>query len=440
MSKTCKKGYKKCHTGECTKTTTIKSPRCSAGFRKCSDEICYEATANTSTAPNTNTTKTTQRTRTKKSSSTTTSDISFLILTYGDLTHTAVMKKYLSKQHVYVHPKPNMIKDSFFKSKIIPENIHTKWGEMSIVQASIALLEHAFKETTDNWFILLSGDVYPTTSVSSLSQYLSSKSLSHFNLLSQNGTTFKTSQWWILCRKDVEIILSQHSKFIGSSVFNTAERNKQLIAYDEFFFLTLLKWNNPNYKYTQHENIYTRWLKNSISQHPVIFNKILQSDSQDIQKSEAFFLRKTLSSFSMQIHIPHSTLTVIYMGTETPLGQDYSKLKDNIIISALYYLPTNCISPQYSLYIFNIIYKFYYETVLNILYTLPKNTWKTIIFTSEKFLIKDINNMTIKDAKLFALPARQLFFNRGMELPNKPIFQIGYDSKNNPAFIYHDVR
>jgi hypothetical protein len=78
-----------------------------------------------------------------------------------------------------------------------------------------------------------------------------------------------------------------------------------------------------------------------------------------------------------------------------------------------------------SLYIYEIIYKFYYPTVLEILELLKKmNYWKQITFLSESFHFSNVNQNIISSK--IALPYRD----------SPRIFYKIQDNKGNPGWIY----
>jgi outer membrane protein TolC len=75
--------------------------------------------------------------------------IAFLFLTYDNFTNNTIIKKFIKNQNIYIHPKyPNNVNKEF-KSYIIKNLIDTKWGEYSIVDATLNLLKEAFNVTNN---------------------------------------------------------------------------------------------------------------------------------------------------------------------------------------------------------------------------------------------------------------------------------------------------
>jgi len=359
--------------------------------------------------------------------------IGFLFLTYGDPIHDAYLEKYLENKpdsifenRVYVHPKyPNTMKNPFFKSHVIDNLIETEWGNISIVNATLELLKSAQNDGCE-WFVLLSQDTYPIQSMQNLHEVLSTSTNSFFDYIDNRDGLSKTSQWWILNSVDANTIITKSDEFKRT----TPIHKNTFGAADELYFLTLLKRYNSRYTFTNRKPIYTRWLKTVISKHPVLFNRLTNYDYNDINNS--FFIRKTTSNFNNSPIEPKKHLVVVYIGTES--HYDYSSIErmrdtDYIVISAIPLDGPNSKKwaklLENSLYIYEIIYKFYYPTVLEILELLKKmNYWKQITFLSESFHFSNINQNIISSK--IALPYRD----------SPRIFYKIQDNKGNPGWIY----
>jgi hypothetical protein len=243
-------------------------------------------------------------------------NISLLFLTHSNIIHSNeyIIKGY-SNTDVYIHPKEQHTHIPFSFGKIISNLIPTKWGDLSIVQATLLLLLEAYQNNGNQWFILCSGDSYPLLSFKELVFFLKNKHTSLFNRNSQ--FPFKTSQWWCLCRDDVFVLLT-HSftsniQFLTKSskqtkyAFNVKLQKqietqakqiaKTAIAIDEWYFLLLLSNKIPNYKYEHCVLTYVDFSSKWISKHPTIFNQLLPSNQIEIIQNKCFFIRKTLPSF-----------------------------------------------------------------------------------------------------------------------------------------------
>lgn len=401
--KKCSIGTKRCHTGQCFHINkNNKKIKCKKGTRKCSNNKCYLI-------------------QTK---------ISFLFLTYSDLLHDKVIKTYTKNHDVFIHPKYNLTND-YFKKKIIPEVVETEWGSISIVYATINLLKNAFYRTNNNWFVLLSQDVYPLTKVADFEYFLSKQTKSCFEYDKNKKNIYKTSQWWILNRKDVSIILENYEQFISEKI----NFKSILSAIDELFFLTLLKWHDPLYSYTNFPCIYTWWIKYSINKHPIIFNHITHDDKTKIKQKGSFFIRKTLPTFTPNIYNPNKELFIICIGRETI--QNYNKLLNkNCDIIIITFIDINQIDKNIlasSLYVYHSIYNLFYENLLALLNDINIKQWMKITCITEKFNISELNNTFIDHTtQPSKLPIQKKL---NPNLRNDDIFYTLQDTNKEPIYI-----
>ncbi len=122
---------------------------------------------------------------------------------------------------------------------------------------------------------------------------------------------------------------------------------------------------------------------------------------------------------------------MVYIGTET--NQDNIIFNDEfdiilIISISLDKIRTDLVNR--SIYIFNIIYKFLYETILNICIEKFILQWELVIFTTEKFNMNNYNNI---DKIKQALPYDK-FIWRNKALTNNKEFYYIHDDNNELAF------
>jgi len=338
--------------------------------------------------------------------------VAFLFLTYDNFTNQNIMKKFLINQNIYIHPKyPNNV-NLYFKKYIIENLIETKWSEYSIVQATINLLKKAFENTNNKWFVLLSEDCYPLMNINKFKNHLNKfdKSLFFFK---EKNKYWKTSQWWILIRDDVETILNNHINIIIDMKG----------AVDEYYFLSLLKKNNSNYKFINYPVMYDKWLNDTTQKNPQYFNHLLIDDIRYIKLHNCFFIRKITNLFTLNKYKTKKKLYVLYIGTET--NQNNIIFNNNFDIILIISININLIKKEIinsSIYIINIIYKFYYDTILSICNQDYIKKWQIVIFTTEKFNLNNYNQID-KQPKL---------------LNNKSDIKFYYitDNNNNLAFCY----
>lgn len=306
----------------------------------------------------------TPRPRTRKNHS----EIAFLFLTYDDILHNKT-KEFIENQSVYVNAKePKNI------SKYNITSYPTSWGAKSIVDATIKLLELAYKNGHE-WYVLLAYDVYPLVSIDEFKQFLKFQTKSMFNLIKQYENEWKASQWWILCKRDVEIILNSRNKYDDYlTKVNYMIKNKEG-AWDEVYFLSLLKYVSPTYSFLEYKTVYTEWMQNSRQSHPVTYNKILPFDLEKMKGS--FFLRKTTPTFTMEPFQLKRRLVIKIYGTQS---KDYVP-EDDLILVSMIDVPEDLRSR--SLYIYHAHHSSVYINVLEILERIPVYLWKEVVILTE---------------------------------------------------------
>lgn len=351
----------------------------------------------------------------------------FLFLTYNN--PLINIDSLINNNNIYIHPKyPAKINNKYKKYVIKDLIIPTGWCEYSIVSASLNLLKEAIKNELNEWFILLSDDTYL------IYDYIEFKTKfktlhsnrSIFNFKNKYKDYYKTSQWWILNRSDAIEIITSESKYI--------DRFKHRIdggCPDEYYFLSVLMWNNPQYKYTNMQVMYDKWLDHTIQKSPFYFNKILEDDINYIRLNNCLFIRKITTNFSLIPYITKKKIYVVYIGTKTI--QSNIIFNDNFDMILVISIPISQIDKRLvdrSIYIINIIYKFLYETILNICIEKFILNWDLVIFTTEKF---NMNNYNKIDKTKTYLPNNSLKF-KNTPLENIKKFYIIHDDLNELAF------
>jgi hypothetical protein len=335
----------------------------------------------------------------------------FLFLTNDEFTQPDVLWNFVKTQNVYIHPKQPKLVQKKFQPFIIDSLVKTKWGEESIVDATINLLEDSYSTEENTWFVLLSQDAYPLHSFETFETKFK-KSLdgkkSMFNLINTNGDLTKTSQWWILHRNDVKLILENNKEY--RKIFTINKKSDG--AFDEFYFLSLLKWLNPNHKFIDKKVMYDDFQEGTIQRSPKIYNKLIKCDEKKMNGS--FFIRKVTPNFSLEIYQTKKELKVVYIGTETNqqnILSDISKNEFDLFI--LSSVKIELIHPDIlsnSICVIQIIYKFLLETILSLSHERCLESWGSVLFTTEKYDVSNsydvdglsLNNLPLQDTTAFA--------------------------------------
>ena len=254
--------------------------------------------------------------------------IAFLFLTRGEVNNVQVWEKYfqdsdISKYRIVIHAKnPTALTSPIWTSRnsVILKPIPTAWGTISLVKATIYLLQNAISDPLVTKFILLSEFCLPTTNFNNMYKTLileTSRSRinwtigknmdrysiikSYLNIPSHNWA--KQSQWMCLDRKHVSIFLSP---------INTNILNQQLKDYmycpapDEHFFINMFLYviRINNNEIINHPITFVDWSNNS--KHPITFNTIVKDVIELCRKNKIFFARKF-------VNIPLSTEDINYL-------------------------------------------------------------------------------------------------------------------------------
>ena len=399
----------------------------------------------------------------------------FLFLTNEEITHPDVLWNFVKTQNVYIHPKQPKLVQRRFQPYIIDSLVETKWGESSIVDATINLLEESYSTEENMWFVLLSQDAYPLHSFESFEKKfkkVSNGKSSMFNLINANEALTKTSQWWILHRDDVKLILENNKEY--RKIFTINKKSDG--AFDEFYFLSLLKWLNPRHTFIDYKVMHDDFQKGTIQRNPKIYNKLIKCDENKINGS--FFIRKVTPNFSLKIHETKKELKVVYIGTETDQQNVLSAIsKDEFDLFILSSVKAELIHPDIlskSICVIQIIYKFLLDTILSLSYEKCLDSWDSVLFTTEKYDITKPysvdgltqNNLPLKNETIFPNiqqfivvkdtngnvayykqnknnnRVKKLRIPRDKYIPNLPTFKDwespSYDDSTSPSYTLHN--
>jgi hypothetical protein len=368
-----------------------------------------------------------------------------LFLTYDNIQHAEAFRPYFAKTNVYIHPKNKQKVVPYLRPYIIDELVPTQWGAYSIVEATLSLLRAAFTNSANQWFVLLSQDCFPVYGIDSFQSWLSSQQKSMFNLITKGPVTptgvggtlteqrrfWKTSQWWILNRADVNHILQNCTQF--TQQHNGFTKKLVWAAIDEIYFLSLLMTTVLNYQFNNQQTMYDKWLSATITKSPATISRLLPEDWSAIKLANSWFIRKTLPSFIKTLKTSFANeLWVIHIGTET---KQMASIPDvDVVIFAS--VPIDTINKQLlrkTIQIFPVLWNFFYESIANIVASFPIHHWDTIRFIDERFSFTEPHNNT-NNVSLSQLKSRPTFNgNAYMVQPilDKPLFTVSTDAKRN---------
>lgn len=251
--------------------------------------------------------------------------IAFIFLTVGNIKQINIWKEFFKDKedlyNIYIHPKYPYLIDKSFQKYIINKTISTRWGDISLVNATKLLINEALKDNLNKKIILVSDSCIPIKSFDYIYKNVLVDNKSWFNFYKPNFNNGSrehlrrlylfnekirkyihiTDQWMILDRQHALSII----------------KNKQLdhlflkprLIPDEMYFISMLHLINPNIKkqlkfkilnhneYIKHNKItYAKWYDPELQKlenlHPIEFNKLKKNDLINLKKSKCLFARK----------------------------------------------------------------------------------------------------------------------------------------------------
>ena len=220
--------------------------------------------------------------------------IALCFLTYDNLSKPELWKTFInSKYNIYIHNKNNFEGD--FQKYCIKDRVDTKWGEMSLVHATLKLFQEAYKIEENKYFVLLSDTTIPLYTASETYNLI--KKINN-NLISTNEnnkeryngladknffdryTFIKQSQWMLLKRDCVKFFLENDYTNIFGNRFKIP---------DEHYFINIM--NKFNIHSISKCVTYVNWPQHQCL-HPKLYLNLTNNIISDILNTNALFMRK----------------------------------------------------------------------------------------------------------------------------------------------------
>lgn len=220
--------------------------------------------------------------------------IALCFLTYGNLSQPKVWEKFInSKYNIYIHNKNEYT--GVFEQYNIKNKVKTRWGNISLVNASLNLFKEAFKTEENEYFVLLSDNCIPLYSADQIYNII--KNLNNNLILSFNqhrerynsladksffnkDTFMKQHQWMILKRDTVKHFIENDYTHIFGDNF---------IVPDEHYFINII--NKFNISFINKQITYVNWNENSdlkkYRKKPKTYSKLTNKNIENILKSGA---------------------------------------------------------------------------------------------------------------------------------------------------------
>ena len=226
--------------------------------------------------------------------------IALCFLTYENLSQPNIWEDFInSKYNIYIHNKYNFT--GTFNKYCIRNKVKTKWGDISLVKATLNLFKEAFEKEENEYFILLSDKCIPLYNADTI--YNKIKKLDNNLILNYNqhrhrydtlyDKTFfnknefmKQNQWILLKRNTVKFFIENDYTHIFGNSFMVPDEHYFINIINKFKIpfinrlITYVNWNEKSdlKKYKQLPKTYSK-----------LTNKIIENI---LLKSDYLFMRK----------------------------------------------------------------------------------------------------------------------------------------------------
>ena len=225
--------------------------------------------------------------------------IALCFLTYDNLSQPVLWKHFIkSDYNIYIHNKNNF--SGIFKKFCIKNKVSTRWGNISIVNATILLFKEAFETKENEYFVLLSDKCIPLYNPKELYDKINNVDnniiLNYaINRNRHTGLTDKTfflesefmkqHQWMILKRDTVKFFIEHdYTRIFGDKFF----------APDEHYFINIM--NKYKISYINKQATYVNWDEPSDSKKhrelPKTYDSLTNKMIKEILETGCFFMRK----------------------------------------------------------------------------------------------------------------------------------------------------
>lgn len=235
--------------------------------------------------------------------------LAFLFLTLNDINQPAIWNEYLesagTQAEVFAHVKAReeLASDAWISNHLIEDHIETEWGSLSLVEATLLLLETALAQSDCTHFALVSESCVPVRPFATLTRSLQLDPRSRMFIRSwedeRKTNVLKAqrvenlegirkeiahfqSQWMCLSRDDAKLLCQRR----------LTDRFENCFAPDECYFATALAvlGRPPLQAVANRHFTWTDWSQRT--KHPEEYDQISPQTASRIADSGCFFARK----------------------------------------------------------------------------------------------------------------------------------------------------
>jgi hypothetical protein len=239
------------------------------------------------------------------------STVGFLFLTRGDSHHPEIWDEYFEdaggRVRIFGHAKDQELlpSDSFLARQQIGERIETEWGQLNLVEATLALLRAGLEDPDCSHFMLVSESCVPVRPFAELSESLRLDSRSRMRvqpwaevrrtniLKAQRLENMPGIRKELAHFHDQWICLSRHDAMVVTRKDWTPSFEK-VFAPDEAYFATVMaaSGNSPLQSVANRAITWTDWVEGE--KHPRELGRVTPRTAAQIKESGCFFARKFL--------------------------------------------------------------------------------------------------------------------------------------------------
>lgn len=247
--------------------------------------------------------------------------LAFLFLTIGKHKSEESWKLFFNNidpllYNIYCHPKnEKLLSNSFLKSHIIPDRVNTKWGDISLVKATLCLLKYSYLDDNKNkYFILISDSCVPIIDFSTIYKKITNnnnKSIIHYKLINNREDRYNRLPLFFKNKIDYKYFYSQHqwmvlNRYHTNIFINNDFTNifSKMHAADEHYFIIILYLKGEFKNITNHKITYCDWSDKS-SSHPKEFNIINNNLLGKLYSENLFFIRKISKQYKINLFLKY---------------------------------------------------------------------------------------------------------------------------------------
>jgi hypothetical protein len=246
--------------------------------------------------------------------------IALCFLTYDNLSKPNLWEKFINdKYNIYIHNKNEF--SGIFEKYCIKDKVKTRWGDTSLVKATLCLFKDAFEVEENKYFILLSDKCIPLYNPDELYKKIIEKNDNIVSSYSPKENGYPTFPNWNIGQCNYRFSTLKDKKFFDKNTFKKQHQwmvlkretidfflkndytnifgNRFSIPDEHYFINIMIKFNisflNKPITFIDRKNSSNIPYKGA----PRIYKKLTNEMIMDILKTDALFMRKVVSNCNL---------------------------------------------------------------------------------------------------------------------------------------------